>query len=58
MHLTYYTCGVRLILEIPSVGCDEQEQENLRSSVLGGKPENLLQTAHMTLTSLSFPRDE
>jgi len=58
MHLTCHMQKVRCILEIPSIGCDEREQENGTSSLLGENPENLLETAHLTLASLSSPRDE
>ena len=58
MHLTCHMQKVRCILESPSIGCDEREQTNGRSSLLGGNPDNLLETAHMTIASLSLPRYE
>lgn len=58
MHLTFHMKKVRCILEIHSIGCDEREKTNGTSSFLGGNPENLLETAHLALASLSLPRDE
>ena len=58
MHLTCNTQRVWCILKILSIRCDEWEQTNCRGNLLGGNPENLLETAHMTLSSPNSPRDE
>ena len=58
MHLTCHMQKVRCILESPSLGCDERDQTNVRSSLLGGDLENLLEAAHLTLASMNSPRDE
>ena len=58
MHLTCHMKKVRCILESPSVGCDEREQTNGTSSLLGGDPENILEATHLTLASLNSPKDE